>query len=86
MIEPWIHELARRRQQELVARAERYRRGRSVADGTTPLRPASTGLRSLLGWVVRATPMRRNRQHRKRALFRRRLSTQPGVGAPRERV
>jgi hypothetical protein len=32
MIEPWVHEIARQRHQDLLARAERYRLDRIVRD------------------------------------------------------
>lgn len=55
MIDPWIYELARLRQQELLARADRFRLGRIAKQakpdsGSRQLRcPLEEG--SVVGWV-----------------------------------
>jgi hypothetical protein len=41
MIDPWVHEIARQRHQDLLARAERYRLARSARDADTRRRTAS---------------------------------------------
>jgi hypothetical protein len=49
MIEPWFHEIARQRHQELLVRAERYRLGRSICEPNAHRRIAPRQLNFLLG-------------------------------------
>ena len=46
MVEPWFHEIARQRHQELLVRAERYRLGRSIREPNAHRRTAPRQLRS----------------------------------------
>lgn len=51
MIEPWIHEIARQRHQELLARGDRYRLGRIIGDPNAHRRTVSHWLKFSLGWI-----------------------------------
>ena len=42
MVDPWVHEIARQRHQDLLARAERYRLGRIARYGNTHRQTASS--------------------------------------------
>lgn len=58
MFEPWFHEIARQRHQDLLARADRDRLGRMVGEPNAHRRSASYWVKLLLGWAVRTSRLR----------------------------
>ncbi len=58
MIDPWVHEIARQRHQDLLARADRYRLVRQASDGNAHARAAFCRLRFLVDWALRVSRLR----------------------------
>src|SRR6266542_465827 len=73
MFEPWFHEIARQRHQDLLARADRDRLGRMVGEPNAHRRSASYWVKLLLGWAVRTSRLRARFEHSSRRNGRRAL-------------
>src|SRR6266540_4193079 len=58
MIAPSVHEIARQRHQDLLARADRYRLVRQASDGNAHARAAFCRLRFLVDWALRVSRLR----------------------------
>ena len=67
MVDPWVHEIARQRHQDLLARAERYRLGRIARYGNTDRQTASSWLNARVAFGMA----------RLRQAFRAPIATEP---------